>query len=122
MTQYDIPADLPPILFDKDKLSGAFLNLMLNAVEAMPNGGKLSVLAEAGKNEIEIKITDSGKGISPHNQRKIFNPFFTTKKTGTGLGLSLVYQVINLHKGKIDVYSKYEVGTEIILKLPVCKK
>ena len=121
-TNYEIPETSLPVLFDEDKLNGAFLNLMLNAVEAMPNGGKLSVSAVNKKDEIEIKITDTGKGISPDNQRKIFNPFFTTKKTGTGLGLSLVHQVINIHHGKINVYSKIGVGTEIILIFPVYKK
>ncbi len=116
---YTFPDSLPYIFLDEDQLSGAFLNLMLNALDAMQNGGQIKVQAESNKEEIKITISDTGTGISQENLSKIFNPFFTTKNSGTGLGLSLVHQIIGFHKGKINISSKIGEGTEVTLKFPV---
>ena len=114
-TNFIFPDSLPNVYLDEDQLSGAFLNLMLNALDAMPAGGEIKVQVELNDDEIEIIILDSGIGISKENLKKIFNPFFTTKKSGTGLGLSLV------HQGKINISSKLGKGTRILIKFPVYK-
>jgi signal transduction histidine kinase len=112
---------LPQIFLDEKFLKEAFLNLILNAVEAMPRGGRLAITAYYDHNAEEIVTTfcDSGCGITEDNLSRIFYPFFTTKKEGTGLGLSLARQVIELHKGKIHIESKPDYGTEVTVRLPV---
>ena len=113
----------PKILLDKKLLEEVFLNIILNAIEAMPKGGKLtiSVYTEQNGDEVVINFTDTGVGILEGNLDKIFEPFFTTKKDGTGFGLSLVRRIVELHKGKIDVKSKLDYGTEVKIILPSYK-
>lgn len=115
---------LPKVLLDEKILEEVFLNLLLNAIEAMPKGGKLTVTASAEHNneQLAIIVADTGVGISEENINKIFEPFVTTKKDGTGFGLSFVQQVIDLHKGKIDVKSKPGNGTEVKIILPSYKE
>lgn len=117
------PRILPQILLDEKLLKEAFLNLIFNALDAMPNGGRLAINAyyEHNDEEIVIAFCDSGCGISEDNVGRIFDPFFTTKKEGTGLGLSLALQIIELHKGKIHIESKPDYGTEVMVRLPVYK-
>ncbi|MCK9426838.1 MAG: ATP-binding protein [Ignavibacteriaceae bacterium] len=114
----------PKILLDEKLLEEVFLNIILNAIEAMPKGGKLtiSVYTEQNGDEVVINVTDTGVGISEGNIDKIFDPFFTTKKDGTGFGLSLVRQIVELHKGKIEVKSKLDYGTEVKIILPSYKE
>ena len=112
---------LPPIMADENGLEQAFLNLIINALDAMPEGGKLAITAslDARTNDIAVRFSDTGKGIPQENLNKIFNPFFTTKEDGTGLGLSLVHRIIDFHKGKINIESEMGKGTEVIVRLPV---
>ncbi len=114
---------LPQLLLDEKLLEEAFLNFMLNALDAMPRGGRLAITAyyDHKDEKIVISFADSGCGISEENLKKVFDPFFTTKKNGTGLGLSLVQQIIELHKGKIHIKSKPDYGTEVMVRLPVYK-
>lgn len=114
----------PRILLDEKLLEEVFLNLILNAIESMPKGGKLTVTVytEHNDDEVVIIITDTGVGITENNINKIFEPFFTTKKDGTGFGLSFVHQVVDMHKGKIDVKSKLDCGTEVKIILPIYKE
>ncbi len=115
----DIPADLPPIHGDRELLQQAFLNLMLNAKEAMPDGGMLKVTARQSSDEhVEIEIGDSGCGISNEALPKIFDLYYTTKDAGSGIGLSLVYRIIQLHDGDVDVDSTPGEGTRFTIKLP----
>jgi polar amino acid transport system substrate-binding protein len=100
-------------------------NLEKNAIEAMPNGGKLHVGLEDSKNEIVFTVSDSGTGISKENLKKIFTPFFTTKEIGkgTGLGLPLIYGIVKMHKGKIDITTntdplKGQTGTTFRISIP----
>jgi PAS domain S-box-containing protein len=119
------PKRLPQIFLDEKLLEDAFLNFMLNALDAMPKGGRLAITAyyDHDAEEILISFVDSGCGISEDNLSRIFDPFFTTKKDGTGLGLSLALQIIELHKGKIHVESKPDdYGTEITVRLPVYRE
>lgn len=118
---------LPRIYVDKVQMYQVFLNLFLNAIQAMPNGGELRIeaspiysnpLGEAKQNLIKIVVSDTGKGIPPHLLHKIFDPFFTTKSKGVGLGLSITYQIIKKHGGTIKVESKWEKGASFIITLP----
>jgi PAS domain S-box-containing protein len=118
---------LPKIKVDKNQMHQVFLNLFLNAIQAMPEGGELKIEVtpsvpippEAHKpNFIKAVISDTGRGIPPQLIPKIFDPFFTTKPKGIGLGLSIAYQIINKHGGTIQVESKWEKGTSFVLHLP----
>jgi two-component system sensor histidine kinase HydH len=104
---------------DGGLLKQAFLNLILNAIQAMPGGGLLTVESRLAQGEIEVKIADTGTGISEENKKKLFSPFFTTKKQGTGLGLAITYRIIENHRGKIVVASEPGKGTAFTVKIPV---
>ncbi len=115
-------SNIPKILANMDEMKQVFLNLILNATQSMPKGGKLKVKTSvAGKDKIGIKIQDTGVGIRKEDLSEIFNPFFTTKAPGegTGLGLSLVHSVIESYHGTIQVESKEGKGTSFIIELPV---
>jgi signal transduction histidine kinase len=107
---------------DGHELQQCFLNLIFNAIEAMPQGGQLSIISklERAKKNVRVEIVDTGYGISMENLDHIFDPFFTTKEQGegTGLGLSIVYSIIKNHKGKIKVNSKVGEGTSFVLDFP----
>lgn len=108
---------LPPIKADRTLLQQAVMNLVLNAVEAMPAGGRLSVISQLEDCYYHIGIADTGKGIPEAIRDKVFDPFFTTKEDGTGLGLSIVYNIVTLHHGQISVESS-DRGTTFWLKIP----
>jgi len=115
-------SNIPEILANMDEMKQVFLNLILNATQSMPKGGKLKVKTSmAGKEKIRIKIEDTGAGIRKEDLSEIFNPFFTTKAPGegTGLGLSLVHSVIESYEGTIQVESKKGKGTSFIIELPI---
>jgi len=110
---------VPRIEADPGILRQALLNLAKNAVQAMPNGGRLTIACGATKDgRVEIRVSDTGVGIPPENLAKIFDLYFTTKGTGTGIGLSLVYRTVQLHNGDIDVESTPGAGTTFIIKMP----
>ncbi len=118
---------LPQIKVDKTQMHQVFLNLFLNAIQAMPNGGELKIEASPiysvsldgfKKKFVKVVISDSGRGIPPHIVQNIFDPFFTTKPKGVGLGLSITYQIIKKHGGSIKVESQWEQGTSFIVNLP----
>ncbi len=115
---------LPPILMDEERMGKAFLNFVLNALDAMPKGGKLTINAYPyfDKNKVIITIQDTGKGIPQEDFDNIFHPFFTTKRTGIGLGLCLADQVISSHKGRLSITSKMAEGTMITIDLPIARK
>lgn len=103
---------------DEKQLERVFLNLIKNAVQAMPNGGKLTVKTREAKGHIEVTFTDTGVGIPEENMSKIFTPFFTTKAKGVGLGLALCKRIIEQHRGEIEVKSEVGKGTTFTIKLP----
>ena len=105
-----------PIQADPNKLTQVFLNLILNAIEAMPDGGTLTILTKSHKDQIEIEIMDTGIGIAPKDIKNIFNPFFTQKEKGTGLGLAIVEEIINEHGGEIEVKSEEQKGSTFKLR------
>jgi len=105
---------------DPDMLRRALLNLVLNAIDAMPHGGKLLLAARTAGSEVEISIADTGPGLSDHVARRIFEPFFTTKGKGTGLGLAIVYRIAEVHGGEITATNRSSGGALFTLKLPDC--
>lgn len=115
----DLMESLPQVFIDRRLIKQAILNLINNAVEAMNEKGKLFVKTEKSENEITISIRDTGPGISEDNKTKIFEPYWTTKIKGTGLGLTLVYKIINEHKGEINLQSKEGEGACFVITLPV---
>jgi PAS domain S-box-containing protein len=104
---------------NSSELHEVFLNIILNAVDAMPQGGSILVKTWQEGASVYISITDTGTGMDEETKRRVFEPFFTTKEEGTGLGMSLAYQIINRHGGTIEVESEIGVGTTFIIKLPI---
>ena len=113
--------DLPETRIDPNELKKAFLNIMLNGIQATPSRGALGVRArlDDSQRNILIKIRDSGTGIPRENLSNIFQPYFSTKEKGTGIGLSIAYRIISDHKGKIEVESELGKGTVFTVKLPI---
>ncbi len=115
---------LPPVLGSPNRLQQVFLNLFINARDAMPQGGMMEVRTWAHNGSVEVEVTDTGVGIPRELLGRIFDPFFTTKSTGrgTGLGLSVSYGIIKEHAGTIDVRSTPGKGTAFRLEFPVARK
>ncbi len=113
----DLPP-MPPIRADFGQLRQSFVNIALNACEAMAKGGTLKVVSRLAGGQIEVSMTDTGPGIAPENLSHILDPFFTTKEKGTGLGLSVVYGIIDRHGGTIDIASELGKGTTVSVRLP----
>jgi signal transduction histidine kinase len=113
---------LPTIMADPDQLRQVFGNLALNAVQAMPDGGRLLVSSEAPEPErVSVSFTDTGEGMDEEIVGKIFEPLFTTKATGIGLGLALTKMLVEAHGGAIDIESEVGRGTTFTVSLPVGK-
>jgi signal transduction histidine kinase len=104
---------------DAGLLKQAFLNLILNALQAMPQGGVLTVESGLRNGMLVVRIADTGVGISEENRKRLFSPFFTTKKNGTGLGLAITYRIIENHHGTIDVASEPGKGATFTVTIPV---
>ncbi len=109
-----------PLKADPDLLYQVFLNILINAIQAMPDGGRLTLTTSPGADGRGLKITvqDTGPGVTPENLSKIFNPFFTTKDKGSGLGLSIVKNIIESHQGQVAMESVVGQGTTVIITLP----
>src|SRR5215472_5959370 len=120
----ELAESLPPVHGSANKLQQVFLNLFLNARDAMPGGGMLEVRTGAHNGSVEIEIADTGAGIAREDIHRIFDPFFTTKSNGrgTGLGLSVSYGIIKEHAGKIDVRSTPGKGTSFHVEFPAARK
>jgi signal transduction histidine kinase len=115
----DCPVLVPDISGDPAMLRQALLNLAINACQAMPEGGRLRIACSAARGRrVEIKVEDTGVGISPQNLEHIFNLYFTTKPRGSGIGLSMVYRTVQLHDGDIEVQSTPGAGTTFRMLLP----
>jgi signal transduction histidine kinase len=116
--------NLPEVFADKDQLQQVFLNLLLNARDAMPDGGELIINTNQNHKELRIEISDDGTGIDDASRKKIFDPFFTTKQAGkgTGLGLAVCYGIITAHGGKIEVSGNESSGTSFLISLPLNEK
>jgi len=120
----DYAPNLPPIQIDREQIKQVFLNILLNAIEATRENGKIDVktrsfIKPGGEPYVQIEFTDTGCGIPEEYLEDIFNPFFTTKNTGSGLGLSISNQIIQDHRGYIDVDSHQHKGSSFFINLPV---
>jgi two-component system, NtrC family, sensor kinase len=113
---------LPAVMADRDQMRQVVLNTVINAAEAMSDGGELAVSSRGDDGHVELTVRDTGPGIPPEIMSKIFEPFFTTKKTGTGLGLAIAYGIVERHKGTIDIDSAPGKGTKITVRIPADEK
>ncbi len=114
-----VEPNLPEVEVDKDRLAQVLLNIFINAIQAMPSGGTLTVNVKAMENRLQFEISDTGRGISPQDQANIFNPYFTTKKRGTGLGLAIAFKIIESHGGTITIESLKNKGTTFVISIPL---
>jgi two-component system sensor histidine kinase HydH len=112
-------ADLPVIRADADMLYQAFLNILINAMQAMPAGGRIQVTVGMNNHQLRVVFADEGGGIPEDLLEKIWDPFFTTKDKGSGLGLGIVKNIINVHDGEVAIEVKPLQGTQVIVTLPV---
>jgi signal transduction histidine kinase len=112
------PGEIPPFRFDSEKIKQAILNLVKNALEAMPQGGQIAIRTASGEGGATIAVADSGPGIAAQDLPLIFEPFFTRKGAGTGLGLSITQRIVEEHQGRIAVESTKEKGTTFTIFLP----
>ena len=114
-----LPIDVPQVYVDRDLLKQAVLNLVLNALEAMPNGGQLRVVLSRRGEMAEISVGDTGKGIPPEHRQKVFQLFFTTRPGGSGIGLASAFRIVQLLNGSIDFTSEVGRGTTFRIELPL---
>ncbi len=117
--QKELDAALPQIFFDRQQIKQVLINLIQNAISFMPEDGKLHIASQREFDLIRVSVTDSGPGIAPENLEELFNPFYTTKPNGTGLGLPISQQIINSHGGKIEVQSQIGKGTTFSFTLRI---
>jgi nitrogen fixation/metabolism regulation signal transduction histidine kinase len=117
--ELDVPAALPPLLVDKTLLARALTNVIENALHAMPSGGELRIAArEEADHRVALSVSDTGVGMDREALRRIFEPYFSTRAAGTGLGLTIAKRNVELNNGTIDVRSEKGVGTTVTLTLP----
>lgn len=121
-----IPPDVPPFRMDSEQLHQVLLNLVLNGIQAIDDEGKITIAAQLNHSgplgpadRVEISVSDSGAGIPPEQVERIFRPFYTTKRGGTGLGLSLCRRIISQHGGTLSVESQMGKGSRFIIRLPL---
>ena len=114
----ELDPDLPTIAADQELLHRALSNLVLNAIDALPQGGEITVTTKASGDDVELSVSDTGSGLTQEECARLFTPYYTTKQHGTGLGLAIVQSVVSDHGGKISVESTEEKGTTFRIELP----
>lgn len=119
--QTHFASSLPKLFLDQTLIEQALVNFILNSLDAMKDGGTLSITTARDDDDILVTITDTGQGISTQDLEKIVTPFYTTKPDGVGLGLSVTHRIIQAHHGKIDIQSQLHKGTVVTVKLPIAK-
>ena len=112
-------SQIPQITVDKEQIERVFSNVMINSLEAMPNGGKMTITTEMEGGFLVVKIRDTGEGIPEEDIIRIFDPFFSTKPSGVGLGLSMTYGIVVSHGGTIGVESERNSGALFVISLPI---
>ncbi|GAB4299344.1 MAG: hypothetical protein Fur0034_10990 [Desulfuromonadia bacterium] len=126
LTEVELPPDLPPMYADEGQISQCLNNLLINARQAMPQGGTIrivgSVVTVEGRRFVEIRVSDEGEGIPPEIIDRIFDPYFTTKETGSGLGLATVYSIVRKHGGDIGVESVVGRGSTFWMHIPAAEE
>jgi two-component system, sporulation sensor kinase E len=115
-------SNLPPAMFDPAQIKQVLVNLIKNAMQSMTRGGELTVQTGANEEAVFVSITDTGTGIPQEQLNRIFQPFFTTKKKGSGLGLMIVQRIVGDHGGRIDLESQPGRGTTFRVWLPLKEK
>jgi len=115
------PSDLPLVPLDGELFEKVLLNLMLNAEDAMPDGGTLTLTAKLDGDAVELNVIDTGMGMEPELAAKVFQPFVTTKPDGTGLGLAIARKIVLAHDGTIAVQSEPNRGTQFTIRLPLSR-
>lgn len=120
----DLAAEMPPLQADGEALKQVILNLVINAIQSITETGTVTIatITESNGGEAVISVADDGIGIAPENLDKVFDPFFSTKPTGTGLGLAMVHRIMDAHHGSIAIESTPNVGTRVILRLPLTQQ
>ncbi len=118
----DLSPSVPAMPLDANQMKQAFYNLIRNACQAMPEGGTLGISSTATDFEVRLTFADSGRGISTTNMSNLFQPFFTTRKSGTGLGLLIVRRIVREHGGEIEIESRESEGTKVTVSLPLVEK
>jgi signal transduction histidine kinase len=117
----DLDVDVPPntlLTADREMVRRALLNLVLNAIDVMPEGGDLVITSYESHSGLEIEVADSGPGLSDEDRRRVFEPFYTTKQNGTGLGLAIVYHIAEAHGGTVTTANCPEGGAAFTIKFP----
>jgi signal transduction histidine kinase len=115
----EVPPDLPCLNGVRDQLVQVFLNLVLNAIDAAGKGGRITLAVDRRGEVVEVAVRDDGPGVAPENEGRLFHPYFTTKKNGTGLGLFVTRQLVAEHGGTVDLVSKSGEGAEFRVRLPL---
>ncbi len=118
LVETELEENLPPLELDRDQMKQAFYNVIKNAVQAMKSGGILRITSVAEPDGVAITFTDTGGGISQENLNKVFEPYFTTKSSGSGLGLLIVRRIVRAHGGEIELQSNEGQGLAFIIRLP----
>ena len=113
---------LPPVELDADRLKQAVANLILNAEAAMPDGGELMIATEGDRRGVRFHVTDTGTGIAPEDLDKIFQPYYSTRSGGTGLGLPAVRRIVTEHRGRVEMHSDLGRGTRFTIHLPAAEE
>jgi two-component system sensor histidine kinase HydH len=114
-----LPPRLSPVVLDPNEFRRAIVNIVRNALEAMPSGGTLEVAADLSDEHLTVTIRDSGPGIAEHVKEQIFTPFFTTKDQGTGLGLAIAHKIVEGHRGVIEVDTAPGAGSAFTIRIPL---
>ncbi len=114
-----VPSDMPLVRLDPEQFQQALLNLLLNAEQAMPEGGEITLQAAAEPEHVRLEIIDTGPGMPPEVMAKVFKPFYTTKPGGNGLGLPITRKIIEAHGGTLDIQSEAGRGTKFTIHLPI---
>jgi signal transduction histidine kinase len=114
----ELDETLTPIAADPELLHRAISNLVLNAMDAMPIGGTLTLRSHRAEENAVVEVADTGSGLTPEECERIFTPYYTSKQHGTGLGLAIVQSVVSDHHGRISVHSTPDRGTTFVIELP----
>ena len=122
LIEQELAEGMPRLQLDRAQLKQAFYNVIKNALQAMHSGGILRIRTEADDSHLTISFIDSGHGIAPEQIGRLFEPYFTTKQNGTGLGLMIVQRIVREHGGTMEVESDKDRGTTFRIKLPIHEK
>jgi signal transduction histidine kinase len=119
----DLDPSMPPLELDADQFQQVFHNLLRNAYQAIPGkGGRIDIRSRATDYEVELSIADNGTGISPESMGALFEPFHSTKESGTGLGLLIVRRIVREHGGEIELHGEQGLGTRVTIHLPRARR